>query len=104
MISYLLLLSTTRLLSTNPVVDILLYMQMSDQVFLGKLKLSIYINFGRLYHRYHIQEPVSLLQAARNRVVDIEELFKKKLIINDYLLLLSTARLLSTNPVFDNLL
>ena len=104
MISYLLLLSTSRLVLTNPVFHILLYMQMSDQVFPGKLQLSIYINFGRLPHHYHIQEPICSLQAARSRVVDIEELFKKKLIINDYLLLLSTARLLPTNLIFDILL
>ena len=52
-------------------------MQTSDQVFLGRLKLSIYINFGRLSHRYHILEPICFLQAARSRVVDIEELFKR---------------------------
>ena len=88
------MLSTARLLSTNPVFDILLYMQMSDQIFLGKLKLSIYINFGRLPHRYHIQEPLSFLQAARSRVVDIEELFKKKwLIIYYYYQLLDCYKL-----------
>ena len=66
------------MLSTNPVFHILLYMQMSDQVFLGKLKFSIYINFGRLSHHYHIQDPISFLQEARSTVVDIEELFRKK--------------------------
>ena len=42
---------------SNLVFDILLYMQLSDQVFDYILQLlSIYRDFGRLSHRYHIQE------------------------------------------------
>ena len=69
---------TARLLSTNLVFDILLDKQLSDQVSEGILQLSIYRDFGRLYHRYHIQDLVNFLQAARCRVVDIQELFKKE--------------------------
>ena len=76
------MLSTARLLSTNPVFDILLYMQMSDQVFPGKLQLSIYRDFGRLSHHYHIQDP-GVARTSR-RLVDIEELLKKKWLIIYY--------------------
>ena len=59
MINYLLLLPAARLLKTiNPVFDILLYMQMSDQVFPGKWQLH---------------------QATRRRLVDIEEQYPESL-------------------------
>ena len=70
---------------SNLVFDILLYMQLSDQVFDYILQLlSIYRDFGRLSHHYHIQDPLSSLQATRGRVVNIQELFKKECLIIYY--------------------